>query len=169
MCKKHKKCCEAMPLFLVFHFVFEVTLAYWKMRFNTIFPQDNQLTVMQVLKTPGLRFSLLVYTMSHLSIPLSGMTGIFFYTTIYFKRAGLSEDFSQYVTIGMCLLVILSSVATLPMMDRCDPSKTQSIFKSCYNSQHARTENLSSSVVPKNTYLLLCWTFTRKASQKANC
>ena len=75
---------------------------------------------MQVLKTPGLRFSLLVYTMSHLSIPLSGMTGIFFYTTIYFKRAGLSEDFSQYVTIGMCLLVILSSVATLPMMDRCD-------------------------------------------------
>ena len=93
------------------------------MWFNTIFPQDNQLTVMQVLKTPGLRFSLLVYTMSHLSIPLSGMTGIFFYTTIYFKRAGLSEDFSQYVTIGMCLLVILSSVATLPMMDRCDPSK----------------------------------------------
>ena len=110
-----------MVIFLVFHFVFEVTLANLKMWYNTIFPQDNQLTVMQVLKTPGLRFSLLVYTMSHLSIPLSGMTGIFFYTTIYFKRAGLSEDFSQYVTIGMCLLVILSSVATLPMMDRCDP------------------------------------------------
>ena len=78
----------------------------------------QQLTVTQVLRTPGIRFALLVYVMVHLSIPLSGMTGIFFYSTSYFRRTGLSCDLSQYTTIGVGLLVILTSVCMLPVMDR---------------------------------------------------
>ena len=79
---------------------------------------DEQMTVMQVVRRPGLRFPLLIYVLVHLSIPFSGLTGIFFYSTSYFRRSGLSCEDSQYTTIGIGLLVILTSVVMLPLMDR---------------------------------------------------
>ena len=81
---------------------------------------DNEanVSIWQLLMSKKLRLCLFVCICLHLSQQLSGMVAIFYYSTDFFKSAGISEENSQYATIGVGVILVTMTLVTIPLMDR---------------------------------------------------
>jgi len=79
---------------------------------------ETSLSIWQLLRTPNLRLALFVTVCMHLSQQLSGINAIFYYSTIFFKDAGISSDNAQYATLGVGAIMVTMSIVTIPFMDK---------------------------------------------------
>jgi SP family facilitated glucose transporter-like MFS transporter 1 len=46
------------------------------------------------------------------------MVAIFYYSTDFFKSAGIEASQAQYATIGVGAIMVLMTIITIPLMDR---------------------------------------------------
>lgn len=46
------------------------------------------------------------------------MVAIFYYSTDFFKSAGIEQTQAQYATIGVGAIMVAMTVVTIPLMDR---------------------------------------------------
>ena len=79
---------------------------------------DQTMTIWMLLKDGSLRLPLVVCICLHLSQQLSGMVGIFYYSTDFFVSAGLQKSTSQYSTLGVGAIMVTMTIVTIPLMDR---------------------------------------------------
>jgi len=79
---------------------------------------ETSLSIWQLLCTPNLRLALFVTVCMHLSQQLSGINAIFYYSTDFFKEAGISSDNAQYATLGVGAIMVTMSIVTIPFMDK---------------------------------------------------
>ena len=79
---------------------------------------EASVSIWQLLISKKLRLCLFVCVCLHLSQQLSGMVAIFYYSTDFFKDAGISEENSQYATIGVGAILVTMTLITIPLMDR---------------------------------------------------
>merc|ERR1712051_401378 len=79
---------------------------------------ETSLSIWQLLCTPNLRLALFVTVCMHLSQQLSGINAIFYYSTQFFKGAGISSDNAQYATLGVGAIMVTMSIVTIPFMDK---------------------------------------------------
>ena len=76
------------------------------------------LGVMDLFKDSGLRLALFICVCMHLSQQLSGINGIFYYSTSFFRSAGIDCDASQYATMCVGAIMVGMTFVTVPLMDR---------------------------------------------------
>ena len=79
---------------------------------------ETKYSVWQLLRASELRLSLMVAICLHFSQQMSGIFGIFAYSTSFFLSAGIDESISQYSTIAVGVILVLMSFVVMQLMDR---------------------------------------------------
>lgn len=79
---------------------------------------NDRMGINAFFKTTKLYLQLFVVVCMHLSQQLSGMVAIFYYSTDFFKSAGIDASQAQYATIGVGAIMVLMTIITIPLMDR---------------------------------------------------
>ena len=80
--------------------------------------KETKYSVWQLLCTSELRLSLMVAICLHYSQQMSGIFGIFAYSTSFFLSAGIDTSISQYSTIAVGVILVLMSFVVMQLMDR---------------------------------------------------
>lgn len=81
---------------------------------------DNETiySIWQLVLSSKLRLSLLVVVVLFLSDVLSGYAALEFYSTSFFESAGMEENNSQYLTIGLGAMRVMMTIVAMFLMDR---------------------------------------------------
>ena len=75
-------------------------------------------SICQILGSSHLRLSVIFCVCLFLSQQLSGLGGVFSYTTALFDNAGLDTNVSQYAVIGISVIALAMTLIVIPLMDR---------------------------------------------------
>jgi len=79
---------------------------------------DSAMGILDLFKDKGLRLTLFVCVCMHLSQQLAGIVGIFYYSTDFFRGAGIDCNTSQYATLCVGAIMVTMTFVTIPLMDR---------------------------------------------------
>ncbi|CAG0906420.1 unnamed protein product, partial [Darwinula stevensoni] len=79
---------------------------------------EASVTMCELLSIKSLRMPLLIGVVMQLSQQLSGINVVFYYSTGFFKAAGLEDDIAKYSTIGVGIVMVLMTLVSIPLMDR---------------------------------------------------
>nr|ACO11906.1 Solute carrier family 2, facilitated glucose transporter member 4 [Lepeophtheirus salmonis] len=79
---------------------------------------SDSLSIKQVITASELRKPLTIAILMHLSQQITGIVGIFFYSSKIFRRAGISEESSSYATVGAGSVMVVMTLITIPLMDK---------------------------------------------------
>ena len=80
-------------------------------------PNDDSMSVFQLLKSKANRLPLAICVLMHLSQQLSGMVAIFYYSTNFFIGAGVDVGKAQYYSLGVGAIMVIMTIITIPLMD----------------------------------------------------
>ncbi|CAB4065203.1 SLC2A1 [Lepeophtheirus salmonis] len=87
---------------------------------------SDSLSIKQVITASELRKPLTIAILMHLSQQITGIVGIFFYSSKIFRRAGISEESSSYATVGVGSVMVVMTLITIPLMDKRELFATES-------------------------------------------
>ncbi|CAL1541319.1 unnamed protein product [Lymnaea stagnalis] len=76
------------------------------------------ISILQLLRSPTLRTPMLIGVVMQLSQQLSGINGVFYYSTSLFEDAGLSQSTAKYTTSAVGGVMVVMTMITIPLMDR---------------------------------------------------
>eukprot|EP00096_Caligus_rogercresseyi_P009375 TRINITY_DN3174_c0_g1_i1.p1 TRINITY_DN3174_c0_g1~~TRINITY_DN3174_c0_g1_i1.p1 ORF type:complete len:477 (+),score=100.32 TRINITY_DN3174_c0_g1_i1:239-1669(+) len=79
---------------------------------------SSSLSILQVFTARSLRKPLLIAVLMHLSQQITGINGIFFYSTKIFQNGGISAESASYATVGVGAIMVIMTLITIPLMDR---------------------------------------------------
>ena len=80
--------------------------------------EEQDVSIKGLLTDKSLRLPLVICVCMHLSQQLSGMVGIFYYSTTFFIGAGVDPENAQYATLGVGAILVTMTLVTMPLMDR---------------------------------------------------
>ncbi|XP_012940754.1 glucose transporter type 1 [Aplysia californica] len=80
--------------------------------------REEKVTLLRLFQRRSFRMPLIISIMMQLSQQLSGICGIFYYSSKLFKWAGLSEETATHATSGVGGVMVVMTVITIPLMDR---------------------------------------------------
>ncbi|XP_074600711.1 glucose transporter type 1-like [Brevipalpus obovatus] len=80
--------------------------------------QEKRFTVWQIIRNKQLQMPLMISIVMQLAQQLSGITAIFYYSTKIFTSTGLQEEIAQFATIGVGAVMVVVTLASIPLMDR---------------------------------------------------
>ncbi|XP_018421398.1 PREDICTED: solute carrier family 2, facilitated glucose transporter member 11-like [Nanorana parkeri] len=89
-------------------------LAEKEMRKNT-----KNMTVLEVMKEPSMRWQLYVVVIITITLQLSGINAIFFYARSVFLSAGLPKEKIPYISLGMGSFELLAVMICSVLIERC--------------------------------------------------
>ena len=76
-------------------------------------------SICQLLSSNELRLALVAGCCLQLSQPLCGISSILYYSTSFYEKAGMTSEFSQYATIGMGVVGMMTALlSALILMER---------------------------------------------------
>lgn len=75
-------------------------------------------SVRELFARPWLRAPMIIGIMMQLSQQLSGINAIFYYSTDIFLSAKLPEDYAVFATIGVGLIMVATTLVSIPLMDK---------------------------------------------------
>nr|QZU27267.1 GLUT-1 [Onchidium reevesii] len=78
----------------------------------------DQLSIIDLFRIRSLRWPLLIGVVMQLSQQLSGVNGVFFYSTNLFKEAGLSDRQATYTTSAVGATMVIMTLVSIPLIDR---------------------------------------------------
>ena len=78
---------------------------------------DPPVTLRAMLTTSSLRRPLVIAVMMMLAQQLSGINAAFFFSTSIFKSAGMEEEWAQMATLGVGLVNVVMTFASLALID----------------------------------------------------
>ncbi|XP_059170689.1 solute carrier family 2, facilitated glucose transporter member 1-like [Physella acuta] len=78
----------------------------------------SHVSILQLFRSPSLRAPMLIGVVMQLSQQLSGINGVFFYSTSLFEDAGLSKPTAKYITSAVGGIMVAMTIITIPLMDR---------------------------------------------------
>ncbi|XP_024080529.1 glucose transporter type 1 isoform X3 [Cimex lectularius] len=79
---------------------------------------ENTVSISELICSPTLRQPLIISIVMQLSQQLSGIIAVFYYSTDIFMNSGLSEEIAKDMTIGIGAIMVIMTLATVPLMDR---------------------------------------------------
>ncbi|KAK2724085.1 hypothetical protein QYM36_002436 [Artemia franciscana] len=79
---------------------------------------EARTTLCQLIRTTSLRNPLVIAIVMQLSQQLSGINAVFYYSTVLFKNAGLSEEAAKYATTGIGVIMVTMTLISIPLMDK---------------------------------------------------
>ncbi|KAG4074657.1 hypothetical protein HA402_004528 [Bradysia odoriphaga] len=79
---------------------------------------ESHISTMELICSPTLRAPLIIGIVMQLSQQLSGINAVFYYSTSLFTSAGLTEESAKFATIGIGAIMVLMTLASIPLMDR---------------------------------------------------
>lgn len=79
---------------------------------------ESTISMLQLILSPTLRAPLVIGVVMHLSQQLSGINGVFYYSTSLFKDSGLTEENAKFATIGIGVIMVAMTLVSIPLMDK---------------------------------------------------
>ncbi|XP_025082645.1 glucose transporter type 1-like isoform X1 [Pomacea canaliculata] len=79
---------------------------------------EPKIRLQDFVSKKSLRTPLIISIVMQLSQQLSGINGIFYYSSSLFKGAGLEEDTAIHATSGVGAVMVSMTLVTIPLMDR---------------------------------------------------
>ncbi|CAL4185244.1 unnamed protein product, partial [Meganyctiphanes norvegica] len=79
---------------------------------------EPHLTMLQLIRSSSLRMPLTIGVIMQLSQQLSGINAVLYYSTSLFTDAGLEEWKAKYATMGVGAMMVIMTLASIPLMDR---------------------------------------------------
>ncbi|XP_055324204.1 glucose transporter type 1-like isoform X2 [Sitodiplosis mosellana] len=79
---------------------------------------ESHISTMELICSPTLRAPLIIAIVMQLSQQLSGINAVFYYSTFLFTSAGLTEENAKFATIGIGAIMVVMTLASIPLMDR---------------------------------------------------
>ncbi|XP_005102920.2 solute carrier family 2, facilitated glucose transporter member 1 [Aplysia californica] len=79
---------------------------------------EETVSIIQLFRLPSLRTPIIIGIVMQLSQQLSGINGVFFYSTSLFEEAGMSETDAKYTTSAVGAVMVTMTLITVPLIDR---------------------------------------------------
>ncbi|XP_044577739.1 glucose transporter type 1 isoform X3 [Cotesia glomerata] len=79
---------------------------------------ESTISMGELICSPTLRAPLVIGVVMQLSQQLSGINAVFYYSTILFRSAGLSDESAKFATIGIGAIMVGMTLVSIPLMDR---------------------------------------------------
>ncbi|XP_057319701.1 glucose transporter type 1 isoform X6 [Microplitis mediator] len=79
---------------------------------------ESTISMGELICSPTLRAPLVIGVVMQLSQQLSGINAVFYYSTILFRNAGLSDESAKFATIGIGAIMVGMTLVSIPLMDR---------------------------------------------------
>ena len=80
--------------------------------------EESVVGIWDLLRRAEYRLPLFITVSMHLSQQLSGIVGVFYYSTGYLEGAGVPADKAPYATLGIGATMVAMAVVSIPLMDR---------------------------------------------------
>ncbi|XP_050398115.1 glucose transporter type 1 isoform X1 [Patella vulgata] len=79
---------------------------------------EAKVNIWGLLTSRNLRMALILSVVMHLSQQFSGIVAIFYYSSSFFKDAGLDSDTAVHATSGVGAVMVVMTIVTIPLMDK---------------------------------------------------
>ena len=80
--------------------------------------EESVVGIWDLFRRSEYRLPLFITVSTHLSQQLSGIVGVFYYSTGYLEGAGVPADKAPYATLGIGATMVAMAVVSIPLMDR---------------------------------------------------
>jgi SP family facilitated glucose transporter-like MFS transporter 1 len=74
--------------------------------------------MIDLFRTPTIRWALFITVFLQLSQQLSGINGVFYYSTVIFEAAGFNQQAAEYANLGLGVALILVTIISIFLIDR---------------------------------------------------
>ena len=76
------------------------------------------MSMLTLLKNNNLRLPIFLCVILSIGRPMTGLGAMLFYSTNFFRMAGIDSESSQFATIGVGAIIFIMTLVSVPLMDK---------------------------------------------------